>query len=162
MFVIIINSCSSSSIAVVVGVYGSPTWAVRASWEVDGFLGIELGGDLGKDSLEAGLPGQGVVFIEDARQSTGEDLAKFLEVGLLNSGADLVLVSQMVKSGIKRWWVIHEVDGHVQCVEDTHGVGRESWSLRMFDVDSFEEFRHVGHLLSQLGEEEATEADLDL
>lgn len=72
-----------------------------------------------------------------------------LEVGLLNSGADLVLVSQMVKSGIKRWWVIHEVDGHVQCVEDTHGVGRESWSLRMFDVDSFEEFRHVGHLLSQ-------------
>lgn len=59
--------------------YGSPTWAVRTSWEVDGFLGIELGGDLGKDSLEAGLPGQGVIVIEDARQSTGEDLSEFLQ-----------------------------------------------------------------------------------
>jgi len=161
VFVIIVNSCSSS-VAVVVGVYGNPTWAFRASREVDGFLGIELGGDLGKDSLETGLPGQGVVVVEDARQSSGEDLTEFLEVFLLNSGADLVLVSQMVKSGLKHWWVIQEVDGHVECVEDTNGVGREIWSLRMLDVDSLEELCHFGDLLGQLGEEKATESDLDL
>lgn len=135
--------------------------AVRASWEVDGFLGVELGGDLGKDSLETGLPGQGIVVIEDARQSTGQDLAESLEVGLLDSIAALVLVSQMVKSGRKRWWVIEEVDGHVQSVEDTQGVGSELWSFRMFDVDSLEEISNFGNILSQLGEEKATESDLD-
>lgn len=90
--------------------------------------------------------------LEGTRLSSGKKKTKsssYHEVLPLDARTCAMLVGKVIEGFIERILILHEVNDHVECVENTHRVSAERSTLWMIDVDTCEQGLGIGFQFNQ-------------